>query len=95
MTDIGRQVGQRIRGTESRHAPQLLVIECIQVIRRTWMRGEFDTELGALLIDDPLGLDIELYDHDLLATRTWDLRDNLTPTTLPTWPSANCSVPPW
>ena len=77
-TDIGRQDGQRIRGTESLHAPQLLVIECIQVIRRTWMRGDIDAELGALLIDDLLALDIELYDHELIATRTWELRDNLT-----------------
>ena len=77
-TDTGRQVGRRVRGTESLHAPQLLVIECIQVIRRTRMRGDIDAELGALLVEDLLALDIELYDHQLLATRTWELRDNLT-----------------
>ena len=77
-TDTGREVGRRIRGTESLHAPQLLVIECIQVIRRTWIRGDIDAELGALLIDDLRGLDIALYDHELLAHRTWELRENLT-----------------
>ena len=77
-TDTGRQVGRRIRGNESLHAPQLLVIECIQVIRRTRMQGDIDAELGALLVEDLLALDIELYDHQLLATRSWELRDNLT-----------------
>ncbi len=78
VTDVGIQVGQRIRGTESLHAPQLLIIECIQVIRRTWIRGDIDAQLGATLIDDLRLLDIELYDQELLATRCWELRDNLT-----------------
>ena len=42
------------------------------------MRGDIDSELAALLIDDLLALDIELYDHQLLAARIWELRDNLT-----------------
>ena len=70
VTDVGIQVGQRIRGTESLHAPQ--------VIRRTWIRGDIDAQLGATLIDDLRLLDIELYDQELLATRCWELRDNLT-----------------
>ena len=78
VTEVGIQVGQRIRGTESLHAPQLLIIECIQVIRRTWIRGDIDAQLGATLIDDLRLLDIELYDQELLATRCWELRDNLT-----------------
>ncbi len=77
-TKTGGSVAHRIRGSESLHAPQLLVIECIQVIRRTVKRGDIGTELGSLLVSDMLALDVELYDHSLLATRIWELRVNLT-----------------
>lgn len=77
-TGTGRIVARRIRGPESLSAPQLLIIECIQVIRRGVHRGDFEPELGTLLVNDLLALDIEFYDHSLLATRCWELRDNLT-----------------
>ena len=77
-TDTGRSVARRIRGPESLSAPQLLIIECIQVIRRGVRHGDIEAGLGTVLVTDLLALDIELYDHSLLATRCWELRDNLT-----------------
>ena len=71
-------MAQRLRVTESWHAPQLLIIECLQVLRRKVIGGEIDSELGTILASDLLALDIELYDHPLLARRVWELRGNLT-----------------
>ena len=58
-------------------APQLIVVEILQVLRRRVAAGftsltEAD-ETRALLVD----LDIRLYSHELFAHRIWELRDNL------------------
>ena len=59
----GRRVASRIRGPGSLNAPELLIIECIQVIRREVQRGRIDADLGTSLVNDLLALDIEFYDH--------------------------------
>ncbi|GAA2101851.1 MULTISPECIES: type II toxin-antitoxin system VapC family toxin [Brevibacterium] len=58
-------------------APQLIVVETLQVLRRR-VAAEISTleeaeEARALLQD----LNIRYFDHTLLAERTWQLRSNL------------------
>jgi predicted nucleic acid-binding protein len=59
-------------------APQLLLIECLQVLRRSALRGDITDALAAELATDLLALDLAFYDHDLVAQRVWELRGNLT-----------------
>ncbi len=77
-TASGSLVIERIRISESINAPQLLIVECLQVLRRSERRGDIDADLSTALVRDLLALDIELYDHLLLADRIWELRNNLT-----------------
>lgn len=59
-------------------APQLLVIEVLQVLRRRVAGGVTaleQAEGGRQLLAE---LNIRYVDHDLLADRVWQLRDNLT-----------------
>lgn len=77
-TASGSLVSDRLRTSESINAPQLLIVECLQVLRRSERRGDIDADLAIALVQDLLALDIELYDHVLLADRIWELRNNLT-----------------
>lgn len=59
-------------------APQLLTIEVLQVLRRRVHRELTcltDAEEAIALLGD---LGIHYYDHQLLATRVWTMRDSLT-----------------
>ena len=64
--------------SESISAPQLMIVECLQVLRRSELRGDIDADLSTALVHDLLAFDIELYDHVLLADRIWELRSHLT-----------------
>jgi len=77
-TGSGSLVSERIRMSESISAPQLMIVECLQVLRRSELRGDIDADLATALVHDLLAFDIELYDHVLLADRIWELRSNLT-----------------
>ena len=77
-TGTGTLVADRLRSGEAMGAPQLLLVECLQVLRRSERRGDISAELAAELVGDLTALDIELYDHALLADRIWQLRENLT-----------------
>jgi predicted nucleic acid-binding protein len=60
------------------HAPHLLDVEVIQVIRRFWMGKQLDKKRAAEAISDYADLPIERYPHQLLLGRIWELRQNLT-----------------
>ena len=53
-------------------------MECLQVLRRSALRGDITDALATDLATDLLALDVVLYDHDLVANRVWELRGNLT-----------------
>lgn len=59
-------------------APQLLLIECLQVLRRSVLRGDIGEALATQLANDLFALDLAFYDHELVAQRVWELRGNLT-----------------
>jgi predicted nucleic acid-binding protein len=58
------------------HAPHLLDVEVLSVIRRLVASGEATPERGEQAIDDLLALPLERYPHDVLVRRAWEHRDN-------------------
>lgn len=58
-------------------APTLLPYECTNVIRRAELAGAVSADQAAQAHADLLDLAVELWPYDLLATRTWELRANL------------------
>ena len=60
------------------HAPHLLDIEVIQVIRRYAANGEIDDARGRAALTDLADLPVHRYRHDFLLPRIWELRHNLT-----------------
>ena len=66
------------RDGETLHAPHLLDVEVLQVLRRYAARGVLSPERGAEAVGDFVSLPIERYAHELLVERIWSLRKNLT-----------------
>ncbi|OBF52842.1 twitching motility protein PilT [Mycobacterium sp. 852002-50816_SCH5313054-b] len=58
-------------------APTLLPYECANVIRRAELSRAISADQAAQAHTDLLDLTIELWPYDLLATRVWELRANL------------------
>lgn len=63
---------------ESLHAPQLLYVEVVQVLRRYAGTGEMTAARGRQAIDDLLDLPLAAYPHEPLLRRAWELRRNAT-----------------
>lgn len=78
-TTIGSRVAGRLfaRG-ETLHAPHLLDLEVVQVLRRYSRSGELSPERSREALLDFLDLPVNRYPHDLLLNRIWELRHNLT-----------------
>ncbi|MGC5627045.1 type II toxin-antitoxin system VapC family toxin [Georgenia sp. Z1344] len=60
------------------HAPHLLVVEVLQVLRRREAAGTSTHEEVADAVDFLEMLDVTYHDHLLCARRVWELRSNLT-----------------
>lgn len=78
-TSLGAQVQQRIAAPElTLHAPQLLDLEVVQVLRRYALTGQLSPKRAAEALQDLADLDVARHDHPALVPRIWELRDNLT-----------------
>jgi predicted nucleic acid-binding protein len=66
------------RRGETLHAPHLLDVEVLHVIRRYNLTREMTDDRAEEAIRNHLALPIERYSHELLAGRIWQLRSNLT-----------------
>jgi predicted nucleic acid-binding protein len=60
------------------HAPHLLDIEVAQVVRRYTINGDIDAQRGRIALLDLADFPVSRYPHDMLLSRVWELRDNLT-----------------
>lgn len=78
QTDRGRALEPRLFGGEPLHAPHLLDLEVVQVLRRHVLRGALDPERAEGALRDYHDLQIERYPHHLFLARVWELRDNAT-----------------
>lgn len=78
-TPVGRNVSKRIDSESiSLHAPDVLDLELAQVMRRLVRQRIIGEQRGATAIEDYLQLGINRHKHDILLTRIWELRDNIT-----------------
>lgn len=59
-------------------APYLLPVEVANVLRRAASAGEISDDLASISHGDMLGLRIEYFGYELVASRVWELRHNLT-----------------
>jgi predicted nucleic acid-binding protein len=77
-TDAGRRVAEVIWSpATSLHAPRLLDIEVLQVLRRHVLSGAMTAERGAIGLEALGQLDIARYGHEELLPRIWTLKQNL------------------
>jgi predicted nucleic acid-binding protein len=75
----GLRIQERVLDrAESRHAPHLLDVEVIQVVRRYWLAGRIDLQRAGQMLDDLSVMPIERHAHTVLLSRIWELRANLT-----------------
>jgi predicted nucleic acid-binding protein len=58
------------------HAPHLLDIEIVQVIRRYVLSGELDATRARGVLENLFAFQVRRYPHGVLLPRIWDLRDN-------------------
>ncbi|HEU5408763.1 MAG TPA: type II toxin-antitoxin system VapC family toxin [Nitrospira sp.] len=63
---------------ETLHAPHLLDLEILQVLRRYCATGEITLDRAEQAVADYFDLPITRYAHDIFASRVWELRQNLT-----------------
>ncbi len=77
QTPPGKEIEQRIFSrSESLHAPHLLDLEVIQVLRRLVRHRVISSNRAGDAVRDLLDLRITRYPHDVLVPRIWQLRDN-------------------
>ena len=73
----GRWARQQL-ATGSAAAPHLMPAEAANILRRATRSGEISADTASLAHADLLELDVELFDYRPLATRVWQLRENVT-----------------
>lgn len=72
-------VYQRVlRRGQTIHAPHLLDLEVLQVLRRYCTSGELTAERAEQALTDYLDFPMTRYAYDALAPRIWELRQNAT-----------------
>ncbi|MBN1443904.1 MAG: type II toxin-antitoxin system VapC family toxin [Planctomycetes bacterium] len=63
---------------ETLAAPHLVDLEIAQVLRRYAAAGEIDAQRGREALLDFLDVPLLRYPHDVLLSRVWELRSNVT-----------------
>jgi len=74
----GRAAHRRLRDADL-HAPEIVDLEVLSVLRREVGRGSLSTGRAAAAIADLQALSMRRTSHLVLLARCWELRDNLTP----------------
>lgn len=78
-TPVGRRLEGRIFDpAETWHAPHLLDLEVVQVLRRYRRSGEISQPRARQALGDLADLPLHRYPHEPFLSRIWQLRDNLT-----------------
>ena len=80
QTPVASTIEQRLVGTrgETLHAPHLIDVEVLQVLRRYAVRGVISEHRGRLAVTLLSRFPITRYGHESLIPRIWTLRANLT-----------------
>lgn len=77
--DDGDRARARLSEDPFLHAPYLVDLEVLSVLRRRSAAGDVDDRRANLAIQDLEDLPIVRYPHLPFARRAWELRDNVTP----------------
>ena len=78
QTPDGKRIEKRIYArAESLHAPHLLDLEVVQVLRRLVRESKLSTQRANQAIDDLLSLRMTRYPHFVFLPHIWSLRHNL------------------
>ena len=76
---LGHRVRERVLDAgEELHAPHLVDIEVLHVLRRYNLRGEMSIDRVQAAIGIYQSLSIERHSHEVIFHRFWELRSNLT-----------------
>ncbi len=79
VTEVGARVRARLfREEEKLHAPHLLDLEIVHVLRRGCLIGELQPSRAAEALADMNGLRIVRHPHEPYVPRIWQLRHSLT-----------------
>jgi predicted nucleic acid-binding protein len=79
QTAIGKRVARRIAArSQGLHAPHLVDVEVLQVLRRWEARGALSPDRAAEAVVDLGQLDLRRHPHDVLSSRIWELRAGVT-----------------
>ena len=79
VTSVGTRVRARLfREEDTLHAPHLLDLEIVQVLRRGCLTGELQPHRAAEALADLDGLRIVRHPHEPHVPRIWQLRHSLT-----------------
>ena len=72
-------IGRRLFApTETLHAPELLDLEVLQVLRRHWRAGSLSASRGEIAVADLDDLPVIRHPHGELVERIWQLRADVT-----------------
>ncbi len=74
--DLARE---RMSESASLHAPELLDLEILSVLRRLTAAGRIAEKRAVRAVEDLLDLTVLRYPHHAFSWRMWELRKNLTP----------------
>lgn len=77
--DDGDLARSRLLADPDLHAPSLIDLEVLSVLRRQLRLGNLDGRRADLAVADLRMLALTLYPHFDLVSRVWALRDTLTP----------------
>jgi predicted nucleic acid-binding protein len=78
-TRVGPRIANRLFAAgETLHAPHLLDLEVVQVLRRYAVAGDLDPQRGVQALEDLVDFPITRYPYDIFLSRIWELRNNLT-----------------
>ena len=72
-------IGRRLFApSETLHAPELLDLEVLQVLRRHWRAGSLSASRGEIAVADLDDLPVIRHPHGELVERIWQLRADVT-----------------
>ena len=80
LVDVGQDgdwAQAELRG-EDLVAPHLVTVEAANILCRAVRTGGISADVATLAHDDLLALRVDLYPYELVASRVWELRHNLT-----------------
>lgn len=76
---MGEAARSRLTTDASHHAPELVDLEVVSVLRRLLRLGTIDQRRAAQAVEDLERHPLRRYSHEALLGRVWGLRDNLSP----------------